>query len=254
MVGLAIILASGVLRLPIEQRLDAAMTKAFDRRAVLSGEMRERLGQAAFIAVLGGYRALVASFLWLEAHAAWQDTEWGRMNFLMQNVVTLQPRAWIYWDRAAWHMGWNASVSVRRDTRFAREALAARAERQYFDIAQDFYERGIQNNPKQWELQRGLAMFFQEKRRDSCAAAEAYAKASELPNAPGYLRRFTAYQLSECEGKEREAYEMLRELYLESDSHHLPTLLTKLGELEKLLEIAPEKRLINPRDSVRHDE
>jgi hypothetical protein len=141
-------------------------------------------------------------------------------------------------------MGWNASVSVRRDGNFPREALAQRAERQYFALAKDFLERGIENNPERWEMHQALAFFSQEKLRDHCAAAEAYERASQFPEAPPHLRRFAGYQLAQCDGMEKEAYEKLRGLFLEGEEQRLPTLVTKLRELEKSLEIPPEERLI----------
>ncbi len=237
-----ILLVWGIVRLPVEREI--ARAKAAAGTPEFNLALRERLGQSGFIAALGGYRALVASLMWIEAHSAWADTDWARMHFLMGNVVTLQPRAWIYWDRAAWHMAWNASVSARRDGGHRREALAARAERQFFDLGRDYLERGLANNPESWELARTLAMFLQEKMKDPCGSSAAYTRAAQQKGAPQFLRRFAAYQLSECPGSEAEAYQLLRGLYLENEGHHLPTLLTKLGELEKMLEIPPSERLI----------
>lgn len=244
--ALALILVFGAVRLPVESRLESGLKEAGLRAAALTPEMRERLGQSAFIAALGGYRALVASFLWVAAHVAWEDTEWGRMNHLMQSVVALQPRAWIYWDRAAWHMGWNASVWVRQHGNYPREALMLRAERQYYDLARDYLDRGIRNIPERWELFLTLGHFLADKMKDPCGSSEAYREGSKREGAPGYLRRFAAYKLAECPGREREAYEELRGLYLEGEEQRMPTLITKLGELENLLAIPESERLIHP--------
>jgi len=64
-----------------------------------------------------------------------------------------------------------------------------------------------------------------------------------LPGAPRYDRRFSAYELSYCEGREREAYERLRQLYDEGEKERLPTLITRLKFLEDKLEIPQDQRI-----------
>jgi hypothetical protein len=58
-----------------------------------------------------------------------------------------------------------------------------------------------------------------------------------------YNRRFSAYELSYCEGREREAYERLRQLYDESKKERLPTLIRRLKFLEDKLGIPQEQRI-----------
>jgi len=58
-----------------------------------------------------------------------------------------------------------------------------------------------------------------------------------------YNRRFSVYELSYCEGREREAYERLRRLYDEGQKERLPTLITRLKFLEDKLEIPQEQRI-----------
>ena len=74
-------------------------------------------------------------------------------------------------------------------------------------------------------------------------AAEWYAKAALLPGAPGYTRRFAAYELALCPGHEREAYSTLRALYNSGEKERLPTLLRRLKELEIKLDIPPGQRV-----------
>jgi len=64
-----------------------------------------------------------------------------------------------------------------------------------------------------------------------------------LPGAPSYDRRFSAYELSYCEGREREAYQRLRQLYDEGEKERLPTLITRLKFLQTKLNIPPNQRI-----------
>jgi hypothetical protein len=70
-----------------------------------------------------------------------------------------------------------------------------------------------------------------------------YAKAAGLPDAPTFDRRFSAYELSYCEGREREAYELLRRLYDEGPQERLPTLISRLKFLEDKLTIPQDQRI-----------
>ena len=61
-----------------------------------------------------------------------------------------------------------------------------------------------------------------------------------------YVKRFAAYELSYCEGREREAYERLRQLYNMSKNERLPTLIKRLKFLEEKLGVPPEERIPDP--------
>ena len=75
-------------------------------------DLREKIGQLGFVAALSGFRAMLADVLFIEAHVAWERTEWGRVLFLFRQVTTLQPHVPLFWDMAAWHMAWNASAAA----------------------------------------------------------------------------------------------------------------------------------------------
>ncbi|MCX7869516.1 MAG: hypothetical protein N2322_06140 [Terrimicrobiaceae bacterium] len=241
-VGVAL-LAFGAARLPFEQALDAAQRAARLRATPLDLDLRERVGQLGFLAALSGFRSPLAAILWIEAHTAWERLEWGRMAGLFDTVTMLQPRSLLYWDMAAWHMAWNASVAALEDKRVQSEALRQRNQRQYFELGRDILERGLRNNPDSAFLWERLGVLLRDKFEDHCAAAEAFDKAASLPGAPAYMARFAAYELARCPGREREAYERLRRLFLEGERQRLPTLVNLLRSLENKLEIPESERV-----------
>src|SRR5216117_3638173 len=243
LVALAILVALGALKLPIEHDLAALHRHEHFRGVEFNLDLREKLGQLGFIAALSGFRAIVADALFIQAHAAWENTEWGRMLLLFRHITTLQPRVLLFWDTAAWHMAWNASVAAMNDRTQPRLALRVKAQREYFALGKDFLERGIKNNPDRPELYEALARLYKEKYKDHERAAEYYAKAATLPEAAPWDRRFSAYELSYCEGREREAYARLRSLYDEGSKERLPTLIKRLRFLEDKLGIPQEERI-----------
>src|SRR5437660_1139941 len=209
---LGMLLAFGVMKLPAERALllqhRSAAGGKFDD--VVNLDLREKIGQLGFIAALSGFRAMLADFLFIEAHVAWERTEWGRVLFLFRQVTTLQPHVPLFWDMAAWHMAWNASAAAMNDTSQSRLALRVKAQREYFALGKDFLERGIKNNPDKPQLYEALGRLYRDKYKDHEHAAEFFAKAAALPRAPSYAKRFAAYEPSYCQGREREAYPQLR--------------------------------------------
>jgi tetratricopeptide (TPR) repeat protein len=238
-----ILMALGALKLPIERDLAAVHRQEHFRGVAFNLDLREKLGQLGFIAALSGFRSIVADALFIQAHVAWERTEWGRVLLLFRQVTTLQPRAILFWDMAAWHMAWNASVAALNDKNQPRLALRVKAEREYFALGKDFLERGVKNNPDRPQLYESLARLYKEKYKNHERASEFFAKAAALPGAPSYERRFSAYELSYCEGREREAYDRLRRLYDEGEKERLPTLITRLKFLENKLGIPQDQRI-----------
>lgn len=243
LVALAILVALGGIRFPIERNLAALHRHEHFRGVEFNLDLREQIGQLGFVAALSGFRAIVADALFIQAHTAWERTEWGRILLLFRHITTLQPRVLLFWDMAAWHMAWNASVAAMNDQTQPRLALRVKAQREYFGLGKDFLERGIKNNPDRPQLYEAIARLYREKYKDHRRASEFYARAAALPGAATYDRRFSAYELSYWEGHEREAYQRLHSLYDEGEQERLPTLISRLKFLEDKLEIPQEQRI-----------
>jgi hypothetical protein len=243
LLALLIVLAFGVAKLPAERGLAATHQRLHFRAVQFGLDLREQIGQLGFMAALSGFRSLLADLLFIQAHVAWERTEWGRVLLLFRQVTTLQPRAILFWDMAAWHMAWNASVAAMNDPTQPRLALRIKAQREYFALGKDFLERGIKNNPDRPQLYEALGRLYRDKYHDHERASEYFAKAAERPGAPSYDKRFAAYELSYCDGREREAYERLHQLYLAGEKERLPTLMTRLKFLEEKLKIPNEQRI-----------
>jgi hypothetical protein len=242
-VVLAVLVGLGALKLPIERNLSMLYRQEHFHGVEFNLDLREQLGQLGFVAALSGFRAIVADALFIQAYSAWENTEWGRMLLLFRHITTLQPRVLLFWDTAAWHMAWNASVAAMNDRTQPRLALRVKAQREYFALGKDFLERGIKNNPDRPDLYAALARLYKEKYKDHEHASEYYAKAAAVPGAAQWDRRFSAYEFSYCEGREREAYERLLSLYNEGEKERLPTLIKRLKFLEEKLGIPQEQRI-----------
>ncbi|MFY8216128.1 MAG: hypothetical protein ACOVMP_05960 [Chthoniobacterales bacterium] len=238
-----ILLAFGAARVPLEQHIDAVHREAGFRTARIDLDLRSKISQMGFVAALSGFRSFVAAVLWIEAHVAWERTEWGRMAALFDTVTTLQPKSALYWDMASWHMAWNASNAALEDKSEPNEFLRRRAQRQYFELGKKFLEDGLKNDPVNPLLWERYAVLLRDKFEDHCAAADAFLKASQLPDARSYLPRMAAYEMAQCAGREREAYDLLKRLYDENPANHVPGLIARLKEMEDKLGIPAPNRI-----------
>lgn len=233
----------GILKFPMERAIGANQRQLHLERVDFNLGLREKIGQFSFIAALSGFRSVIADALFVKAHVAWEQTDWGSVLFLFQQVTTLQPRSVLFWDMAAWHMAWNAATAALNDSKEPRFALRLKAQREYLELGKDFLSRGIKNNPDRSELYEAMARLYRDKCQDHKKAAEFFDKAADQPGAPSYAKRFAAYELAECQGDEIEAYERLHKLYLMGENERLPTLIRYLHELEIKLSIPDGQRI-----------
>jgi hypothetical protein len=245
-IAILALLVFGAVRMPFEAQLEKEHKAAFFHGAKLDLSLREKIGQMGFLAALSGFRALVADILWIHAHALWERTEWGSMKLDFDAVTSLQPRCILFWDQASWHMAFNASVAAMEDKKQPREALRIKARNEYWKIGEDYLKRGIANNPDDPTLYDHLGFLYREKFGDHCKSAELYAQCAKVPHAPVYAHRFQYYELAQCPGHEREAYEGLLRLYKLGEQEHLPTLLKHLGDLQEKLNVPAEQKIYIP--------
>ena len=239
--GILVLLAWGIAKFPVEARLEQRMQDARLGGFKPTASLRQQAGQAGFIAALGGLRAAVADMLWIRAHVAWQDVQYGRMKLLFDTCTAMQPRRVNFWDIAAWHMAWNGSVHVENSD---PDPVVRKAKmREFYELGKDFLMRGIESNPDSWELYDRLGMLYRDKYKDMENASKAYEAASQRPGHLEYTRRFASYYLADVPGREQEAYGRLMTLFRESEHEWLPTLFRQIQKLEAKLAIPDEERI-----------
>lgn len=247
LVALFALLVFGVARLPLELHLEREARAARFHGVKLDLSLYEKLGQMSFVAVLSGFRAVVADGFWIHANIVWERVDWAAMKLDFDTVTTLQPRCVLFWDMAAWHMYANASIAAYENRNQPRQALRLKAQREYWKLGEDYLLRGIANNPENATLHVSLGTLYRDRFQDHCKAAEVYARGAALPTAPVYLHRFAVYELASCPGHEREAYEKLLALYHRGEDERLPTLLRHLGELQEKLHVPAAQKVDIPR-------
>ncbi len=234
------ILATGAVRMPVEQRLTLDLRDAGLLPAALDVTTRERIGQTSAAVALGGLRTLVATFLNLRAFGFFTEQRWTNVDDTYRLIVDLAPRTRYYWETASWHQAYNAAAYYQNDS--SLPALRRReAWRTSIIRGRDILEQGITNMPDEWVLHAHLAFLIRDPNKIGAfgdpdiaflTAAEAYARAAEIDGSPPHLRRFEFYALARVPGREADALALGRKLYAESPANHVPTLLSVLFALE----------------------
>lgn len=247
--ALAVIIAGGALRLPLEQRYTAEMRRKNLLEMPLKVSLRDELGQTAFIAVLGGFRSVVASIMELRSITPWQQSNYAVVEECYAICTRLQPREAHYWETRGWHQAYNARDTYRYESRLTeanREILAQQA----VDNGIRIIREGLTWLPKSWKLWDRLANYYcmpWNQKPDYAAAADCYAKAASIEGAPRVMWRLHVYQLARVPAREWEAWGKLVELY-NSPGGRDRTLsveveLLRLFKVEKIFERHPEAAL-----------
>ena len=210
--------------LPLQDRIHQESTELRYGGAHVNRKMRDVIGQGMAIALLAGFRGIVADFLWIQSHGYWEKKQWLQQFRDMEVVTTLQPQSILFWDEGAWHMAWNIGYAVSVDPANRTKAEGVKRMRLWHERAREFLERGIENVPNRYDLYFKMGWLYLHKlvydcgddmtcqQKRYCEAAEYFRKASSFPNAPSFVPRTTARAVEKC-GDVMSAYQMWLEMW-----------------------------------------
>ena len=243
LVAIAILIAFGAGRLYVEEPMAREMKARQYWPDTIKMEMRDQIGQLGFTAALGGFRSLVASILSVKAFIHWDNGRFDQANALHWIIVNLQPRSFFNWFQALHNTAYDKASAIQN-----AESRRADWEVQYreaFDEGRRFLEEARKFLPEDYRVYSMMAELYQERFRpwppDFCKAAEYYKLAAECPNTKPYYKRFYAYAVAQCPGREQEGYRLMREVY--DKGQRFPSVITHLKRLEGFLGIEPSKRI-----------
>lgn len=228
--------------------------------ASLSVELRQKLGQNMAVALLSGFRGIVADFIWIRAHTAWEDQVWYKMKEGIEVAVLLQPHSISFWDVGSWHFAWNASYGESTNPKYPSQAYRLKVQKDWIEAGRLFLEEGIRNNPESYQLYWSMGYLLQAKFNDPLASIPFFKKASTFPEAPLYVPRMIGHMYVKG-GQDEEAWKWWKELY-EQDHTAKPQQMWKKiamwgAEAEEKLNLPPEKQYFlrqnyNPMENLRN--
>jgi len=214
------------------------------------------LGQGITVGLLGGFRALVANFMWLRVNAVWERDDLPGTQTLIQFTTTIDPRPLFFWLNGSRMIGydmpvWRIRVHERRlgSWEDVPDTIIHRIEAEQATVAINYLERSLGFHPDHPLIYVEIANLYLRKMRDVETAAAFYRRAAEQPTAPAYAARIHAELLRRI-GRDQEAYEWLTEVYTRLDPHspmhRSDVVLQRIQDLEEDLGIPPEQRFDPP--------
>lgn len=162
---------------------------------------------AAAAGVLGGLRTLAADLTWLQAYANWERRDLAATDSLLRLTTALDPEPLYFWLNGARIMAYDLPVwRVMAEGGFAAvpRERQAQIEEQQVRRALAFLEQARVTHPRASALWIEEANLQLNRRHDLAAAAVAYRRAAEMPDAPYYAARIYAELLRRL-GRKQEA-------------------------------------------------
>ncbi len=172
-------------------------------------------GQGVTLALLGGFRALVADGAWIQMYAQWEKRDLPGAETLIRSVGAIDPRPVYFWlngariiayDFPAWRIeaaGGYDAVAPAVQRRVSHEQ--ARAALRQIATAMVFHPE----SPELWTERANIEL---NRLGDLAAAAESYRRAWEMPGGPYYAARLHAEVLRRA-GRKADALAWLTKLH-----------------------------------------
>jgi hypothetical protein len=220
-----------------------------DHRAGLEPESLERaLGQGLSVGVLGGFRGLIADFLWLRANGCWERRDPVGTMGTLRLVTAVDPRPLIFWLNGARMMAYDMPawrVAAGGGYGAVPAGLVRRIDEEQARRALRWLDEARRHHPASPELFIEQANISLNRLHDPEAAAAGYRRAAELPGAPYYAARLHAILLCRL-GRKAEALDWLVRLHprlpADDEAAAADVVLGRIRDLEAELDVPVERR------------
>ncbi len=242
-VAVLICLAFGALMRPWTSDVGDKLAKTGLRQDHVQVEGSDALSQQIGFFALGGLRSLAVELLRLDATVAWSKNDWDALENRYKQMTTLQPKREKLWGDASFEMATNAAgyASSRRHN---DEHKRASAMRDFIDRGERFLLDGIKNNPDSPVLHAQLGDLYSNLfRRPQFSKAVDALKKSVALGATGLQERQLFYALCRIRGREQEAWDYGRKLFMSESGHRVPSVLCLLFVLQRKIEVPADQRL-----------
>ena len=205
------------------------------------------LGQGLIVGVLGGFRAVMADFLWIRTNTIWERRDRVKLDTMVRLVTTLDPRPEFFWINSARMIAYdvpNWRIQEEGGYTDVPESRQRALDREQAEQAFAMLARAREFHPNKAKLYLEVGQIYMNRLKDKANAAKWFLLASQQPDAPYFAARIYG-ELLRGEGKDAEAYDFLQKLHrdLPDDPYaQKPIILDRIRELETDLEITAWQR------------
>ncbi len=249
-----LLLGCGLVRLPLEHAFAKELKTAELSEPQLNLSLRDELGQSFFIAVLGGFRSVVASLIEIENMDAWHQQNFAKVDAAYALCTKLQPREYHYWDFRAWMSAYNAFDHYKYED-LTRPGLKPWIHQNLIDHAIAVLKEGMIHIPDNYHLPQSIAMltanFEKNQHANYYEASQWYYKAWQIRPERRFLWRNYVYNLAKAPGHELAAWPLLMEAYQSGpfnlpENDHTPSIRTHMASIFPVVKAALPDAVLPP--------
>ena len=200
------------------------------------------LGQGLVIGVLGGFRAILADFLWIRTNTVWERKERVQLDSMIRLVTTLDPRPDFFWINGSRMIAYDVpNWRIRAEGGYDEvpEARQQAIDREQAEQAFELINHALEFHPDSPKFYLEKGQIYLNRLKDDAKAAEWFLKAWQQEDAPYFTARIYA-ELLRRQGLNAEAYAFLKDLHEELPNDPFAqkgVILERIRELEQDLEI-----------------
>lgn len=211
------------------------------------------LGQGLVVGMLGGFRAIIADFIWIRANSVWEKRDRVKLDAMIRLATTIDPRPEFFWTNGARMIAYDVPHwRIRAEGGHFKVPESRQQQIDYEQAEQAFalLETAREFHPDKARFYMETGQIYMIRLKENLKAAEWFLAATKKPDAPYYVARIYA-ELLRREGKKKEAYEFLKQLHRELPDEPLaqkPIVLDRIRELEIALRV-PFWQRFTPEDT-----
>lgn len=224
-------------------------------------ELGDNLGQGTLLGVLGGFRSIVADFIWIKGYTYWEQRDRANTEASVWLAATVDPENLQFWDEGSSMIGLDIPAWTLRQFPPAQSAAEQRAQdaeankvmREQGLRGIDLLEHGLRFKPhsytlleKEAQLYYRLSNFPNAEPTDLPNSATKFREAADATTQP-YLAARLYIRLLRMMGRDREAYDYLVNNFYPGLPNNVPDVQKALMwswivGLEDVLKIPPDQR------------
>lgn len=212
-VSLTVLCLAGLLASPL-QRIGWRAVRETQPELNLK-EIEGALGQGILIGFLGGFRTIIADFMYIRMNTYWEQRDRPKTESMIHLITAVDPRPLFFWRNGARMIAYDVPVWRIEEGGYhlanVPEAVRRRINAEQAERGLALLDRALEFQPENPYLYLEKAQIYLGRLENREAAAHYYLKASQLPNAPYYAARIYAEMLRQL-GRREEALAHLEQL------------------------------------------
>lgn len=218
------------------------------------------LGQGLVIGLIGGFRTIIADFMFIRANTFWEKRDRPNTETMLNMVVAVDPRPMFFWLNGSRMMAYdmpNWEIRARGGYDAVPESVQDEINAEYAQLGMDFIDKAQKFHPDEHKIPLEKAQIYTNRLEDYANAARYYKEVIAFENAPFFTHRIYAEMLRRS-GQADKAYDYLTQLYptLSTDNPMAArdVVLERIRELEETLDIPLVRRFpIQPEEQIQQD-